>query len=89
MTTHPTWQPPHLLPEPRTAVISARQADVLSGLCRGKSNAEIGRDLYLTENSVKTHARRLYRALGARDRAHAAALAASRQLTIVVTGAEA
>ena len=36
----------------------------------GKSNAEIGRELYVSEDTVKTHARRLFRKLGARDRAH-------------------
>jgi DNA-binding NarL/FixJ family response regulator len=41
----------------------------------GKSNAEIGRDLYVSEDTVKTHARRLFRKLGARDRAHAVASA--------------
>jgi len=46
---------------------------VLHGMCDGKSNAEIGRDLYLSEDTVKTHARRLFRKLGVRDRAHAVA----------------
>ena len=39
----------------------------------GKSNAEIGRELFVSEDTVKTHARRLFRKLGARDRAHAVA----------------
>lgn len=38
-----------------------------------KSNAEIGRELFVSEDTVKTHARRLFRKLGARDRAHAVA----------------
>ena len=38
------------------------------------SNAEIGRELYLSEDTVKTHARRLFRKLGAADRAQAVAL---------------
>ena len=37
--------------------------------------AEIGRDLFVSEDTVKTHARRLFRKLGARDRAHAVASA--------------
>ena len=40
----------------------------------GRSNAEIGRELYLSEDTVKTHARRLFRKLGASDRAHAVAM---------------
>jgi DNA-binding NarL/FixJ family response regulator len=40
----------------------------------GHSNSEIGRELYLSEDTVKTHARKLFQKLGARDRAHAVAL---------------
>lgn len=39
----------------------------------GKSNGQIGRELYLSEDTVKTHARRLFRKLGVRDRAQAVA----------------
>jgi DNA-binding NarL/FixJ family response regulator len=46
---------------------------VLRGMCEGKSNGEIGRELYLSEDTVKTHARRLFRKLGVNDRAHAVA----------------
>lgn len=54
--------------------LSERELQVLSGMSRGRSNAEIGRELYLSEDTVKTHARRLFRKLGASDRAHAVAL---------------
>lgn len=37
--------------------------------------AELGRELFLVENTIKTHLQRAYRKLGARDRAHAVALA--------------
>ena len=43
-------------------------------MASGKSNGEIGRQLYLSEDTVKTHARRLFRKLGAADRAQAVAL---------------
>jgi DNA-binding NarL/FixJ family response regulator len=54
--------------------LSERELQVLSGMSRGRSNAEIGRELYLSEDTVKTHARRLFRKLGAADRAHAVAV---------------
>jgi DNA-binding NarL/FixJ family response regulator len=54
--------------------LSERELQVLSGMARGRSNAEIGRELYLSEDTVKTHARRLFRKLGAADRAHAVAV---------------
>ncbi len=43
-------------------------------MSRGKSNAQIGRELYLSEDTVKTHARRMFRKMGAADRAQAVAL---------------
>jgi DNA-binding NarL/FixJ family response regulator len=66
-----------LVPEaPRRRVeLTERELQVLRGMADGKSNAEIGRELYVSEDTVKTHARRLFRKLGARDRAHAVASA--------------
>lgn len=49
--------------------------DVLCGAASGLTNAEIGRPLFLHVDTVKRRLRRLYRVLGARDRAHAVALA--------------
>lgn len=57
-----------------TPSLTEREMQVLDGMSRGRSNAEIGRELYLSEDTVKTHARRLFRKLGAADRAHAVAL---------------
>jgi DNA-binding NarL/FixJ family response regulator len=51
-----------------------RLMDVLHGMADGKSNAEIGRDLFVTEDTVKSHLRHLYGKLGVRQRAHAVAL---------------
>lgn len=61
------------LPAPPNA-LTERELQVLRGMAEGKSNAEIGRELYVSEDTVKTHARRLFRKLGARDRAHAVAV---------------
>lgn len=60
-------------PAGRRPVLSTREQQVLDGIMRGLSNAEIGRELFLTEDTVKTHARRLYRKMGASDRAAAVA----------------
>ena len=54
--------------------LTEREMQVLTGMSRGRSNAEIGRELYLSEDTVKTHARRLFRKLGAADRAQAVAV---------------
>ena len=55
--------------------ISRRELQVLAGISQGMSNADIGRELYLSDNTVKTHARRLFEKLGVHERAHAVALA--------------
>jgi DNA-binding NarL/FixJ family response regulator len=57
----------------RRIALTERELQVLRGMCEGKSNGEIGRELYLSEDTVKTHARRLFRKLGVNDRAHAVA----------------
>jgi DNA-binding NarL/FixJ family response regulator len=57
----------------RNVALTERELQVLRGMCEGKSNGEIGRELYLSEDTVKTHARRLFRKLGVNDRAHAVA----------------
>jgi DNA-binding NarL/FixJ family response regulator len=54
--------------------LSMREMQVLTGMSQGKSNAQIGRELYLSEDTIKTHARRLFRKLGAKDRAEAVAI---------------
>lgn len=65
-----TGEPPR-----RRVELTERELQVLRGMADGKSNAEIGRELFVSEDTVKTHARRLFRKLGARDRAHAVAAA--------------
>lgn len=55
-------------------MLTERELEVLAGMCEGRSNSEIGRSLFLSEDTVKTHARRLFKKLGAVDRAHAVAL---------------
>jgi DNA-binding CsgD family transcriptional regulator len=49
----------------------AREAEVLTLLAAGLSNAEIGTRLYLSNATVKTHINRIFAKTGARDRAQA------------------
>ena len=58
---------------PSTTELSRRELDVLLGMTEGLSNSEIATALVLAEDTVKTHARRLFRKLGAGDRADAVA----------------
>jgi DNA-binding NarL/FixJ family response regulator len=54
-------------------VLTQRELQVLHGMSQGKSNSQIGRELFLSEDTVKTHARRLFKKLGVNDRAQAVA----------------
>lgn len=54
--------------------ISEREREVLSLVARGETNGEIGQQLYITPDTVKTHLRNLSAKLQARDRTHAAVL---------------
>ncbi|HET8682144.1 MAG TPA: response regulator transcription factor [Micromonosporaceae bacterium] len=64
--------PPRSTPH-RRLTLTERELQVLRAMAEGRSNAEIGRELFVSEDTVKTHARRLFRKLGVRDRAHAVA----------------
>jgi DNA-binding NarL/FixJ family response regulator len=60
-------------PADASGSLTERELQVLRGMSQGKSNAEIGRSLFLSEDTIKTHARRLFRKLGVSDRAQAVA----------------
>ncbi len=55
--------------------LTERELDVLRAMARGLSNAEIGEELFIGENTVKTHVGRVFAKLDARDRAQAVVLA--------------
>ena len=55
--------------------LSARETEVLRGICAGRTNKEIARDMDLQEVTVKLHVRTLTRKIGARNRTHAAMIA--------------
>ena len=55
--------------------ITRRELEVLALIAQGCSTSEIAHVLWISEDTVKTHVRRLLQRLGARTRAHAVAIA--------------
>ena len=62
----------------RFPALTAREADVLEAITLGHNNARIAADLFLSVATVKSYINSIFAKLGARDRAHAAAIAAGR-----------
>jgi DNA-binding NarL/FixJ family response regulator len=63
---------------PQRESLSAREVEVLGLVARGLTNAEIGRRLYISEATVKTHLLRLFGKLGVSDRTAAVTTAFER-----------
>jgi DNA-binding NarL/FixJ family response regulator len=60
--------------------LSPREAEVLKLLAAGRSNGEIGQDLFISEHTVKTHINHVFAKTGSRDRAQAIRYAHEHQL---------
>lgn len=59
-------------------LLTGRELDVLRCLARGKSNKEIGAELFISEKTVKTHVSSILDKLGLADRTQAALYAVKR-----------
>ncbi|QMU79991.1 response regulator transcription factor [Streptacidiphilus sp. PB12-B1b] len=59
-------------PQPLPDGLTPREAEILTLLARGHSNAEIAAELFLSGNTVKTHINRVFTKTGSRDRVAAA-----------------
>ena len=57
------------------ATLTKREQECLIRIAAGMGNREIGQELFLSADTVKSHVRGLYRKLGAKDRANCVWLA--------------
>jgi DNA-binding NarL/FixJ family response regulator len=57
------------------ASLSARERDILESMAKGFTNIEIGRQLFISEKTVRNHVTRIFEKLGVHSRAQAIVLA--------------
>jgi DNA-binding NarL/FixJ family response regulator len=59
-----------------------READIIDGVIQGKNNAQLAAALNVSENTVKTHIRSIYRKVGASNRTELTYILMSNQTAI-------
>jgi pimeloyl-ACP methyl ester carboxylesterase/DNA-binding CsgD family transcriptional regulator len=61
--------------DPMFSTLSGREREILNLLARGLTNLDIGRELFISEKTVRNHVTSIFEKLGVHSRAHAIVLA--------------
>ena len=68
--------------DPLFGVLSAREREILARIAQGHTNIEIGRQLFISEKTVRNHVTRIFEKLGVHSRAQAIVLAKDKRLAV-------
>lgn len=84
IAVHPLdrWYPPVPDRPTRVVALTPMQCNMLTSLCEDKSNEAIARDWGVEVDTVKTHLKRVFRAIGVTQRVKAVALVWSGEVEI-------
>jgi DNA-binding NarL/FixJ family response regulator len=66
---------PHPTPPKELDELTDREREIFRLIAAGRSNSEIGQELYISETTVKTHVTHVFQKLNVRDRVQAVVLA--------------
>ncbi|HEY9182238.1 MAG TPA: response regulator transcription factor, partial [Gammaproteobacteria bacterium] len=61
--------------EAQLASLSPREREILQRMAQGSTNIEIGRQIFISEKTVRNHVTRIFEKLGVHSRAQAIVLA--------------
>lgn len=68
--------------DPIFAALSPRERDILTRMAEGSTNIDIGRQLFISEKTVRNHVTRIFEKLGVASRAQAIVLAKDKKLGV-------
>jgi DNA-binding NarL/FixJ family response regulator len=68
------------------AALSPREREILYGMARGRTNAQIGAELFISDKTVRNHVTRIFGKLGVSTRAQAIVLAKDGNLAPAPSG---
>ncbi len=79
-TSSPRWDPHAVRAAPAPDVLTPREREIIALVAEGRTNGEIGKQLFISTKTVSVHVSNILGKLGASSRTEAAAVARRRKL---------